>query len=369
MFNINRQALEKELALIQGAVERKNTIPVLAYCLFEVAQGQAKITGTDLDVTISTSVAVDHDVDWEGCLPAKHLYDLVRLFVGEEVLFTVEQGDRVKVHCGRAQHLLPRRDRKDFPQLDKPAKSSVIILPASTLREMINATLFAISSNSNEGRSHCLSLHLQASDGQLELTGTDTTQLSNVSHKLETKTAFDCLVPRRAALSLLSFLDGEENVQIHVSANHALFVCGERRLLSRLMEGQFPNWKVIIPASGEHKIRISSPDLNIALRRAMLVTEREYAKLVFTIKQGLLTISSPDTVEGQASEPLSIDSPTLNGKEHVIRLNGRQILAFLGAAKTDELFFEFWETVGPPVRLTPATDGATLQYFTNPFSK
>lgn len=365
MFKVNRQALEKELALIQGAVEKKNTIPVLAYCLFEVAQGQAKITGTDLDVAISTSVAVDHDVDWEGCLPAKHLYGLVRLFTDEEVLFTVEKNERVKVHCGKAQHLLHYRERKDYPEIDKQSKASVVVVPATTFRDMLRSSIFVVSSNTNENRAHCLSLHLVAQDGALEVVGTDEKRVAATSFPLTTQTAFDCLLPRKAAATLISFLERGGNVQIQVSDRHAQFVCGEQKLLARLMDGKYINWKVIISAEEGFKARVSSSELALSIKRSLLTFEdRSFGKLKFGFKQSLLTISSTETVNSEATEPLSIETTSING--HAIGISGAQTLLLLSVLNSDECVMEFWEGERKPVRITPTQSDIEFQYFVAP---
>ncbi len=387
-FTVDRKALAEELGVIQAAVARKETIPVLSFCLFEVSGDKAKITGTDLDVTIVASVPVsDSDGDWAFAVPSRVLYNLVTLFDEGHICFEEEKG-RIRVRCGSSKHLLPSLELAAYPQIEKIGKASVVIVPAQTFRQMVKSTMLAIVSDVNDQRVHYRSLHLTAKKGLLELTASNGKYLANTSVAIATQTSLSVLIPHRAAQVLGSFCDSEENVQIQVSENHAQFVTGNRRMLARLNAGKFPDWKQIIPTETSDRARLISSELALVIKRACVTVEgSRFIRAPLSFEFGKrLKIESPDGDHGTSTESISIDCPSMNGSKWATRIHGTQVLDFLKVADSEQVFCEFWKkpkvVVTPakpelgieertntyyyPLRFTPLDSPVNFQYFTMP---
>lgn len=365
MFTINRAALAAELTVIQAAVARKETIPVLSFCLFEVVGNETKITGTDLDVTIATSLEnSESNGDWSFCIPARQIHGLVSLFDGETVTFSPDPNERVKIQSGAAKHLLPSLTVDQFPRPDK-ANPETVDMDAELLAQMLRSVNFAIDTKSG-GDEKYKAVHFALEKGKLELTTSDTTELANAAIAIPDKdVAFSALLPRRAAQALISF-SGEGKVQIGFAENHALFVNGNRQMTARLTHQKFPDWKKIIPTTDPHKMFISNTELRAATRRVM-VTVEDFA-LTKVIKADLskdsIILKSRGGNSGLSEETVPTECASLNGDTIQIGINGAQLLDFLGIAK-DTVTMEVWGAM-LPIRLTLPRLPFNYQYITQP---
>src|SRR2546430_1595050 len=204
-FSITRNALQKELGFVQGIVERKNTIPVLANILIESAgEDSIRISGTDLDVTIRCD-ADAQEIKMQGaiCVPARKLFDIARLLPDAPVNFRKEENEWVTVECGRSKFRLPGVSKETFPELPG-FKSTPLKLPASLLKLLIDRTIFAITQE--EGR-------YKLSGAKFELDGQGITMVTTDGHRLafaSTKeigsdaqnTTLDVLIPRKTLAEL-----------------------------------------------------------------------------------------------------------------------------------------------------------------------
>lgn len=364
-FTVDREALVKELGIIQAAVERKGTIPALGFCLFEVSGSEAKITGTDLDVTIVTTIPVSgSDGDWSFAVPARQLYSLVALLDGETISLSEDKG-RIKIQQGSSKHLLPALERSSFPIPDR-AQPETVEVDGETLGQMLKAVNLGISTKNDEHRAEYKSVSFILKDGKLELTTSDSTELANAVVPIPDKKAeFIGLLPKRASQVLGAFL-GAGIVKVGFAENHALFVNGNRELTARLTYAKFPDWKLIIPKGDGHKISISNIDLQAATKRVMITAEE--FRLVNPVKCSLskseLTLESRGGDKGQSTETLSIECPSLNGDTIELGINGPQLLDFLNVAK-DTVGLEIWKATSP-IRFTLPSLPFDYQYITQP---
>lgn len=366
MFTINRELLAKELGVIQAAVEKKGTIPALGFCLFEILGDLAKITGTDLDVTIVTTIPVaDSDGDWSFAVPARQLYSLVALLGGETVSFKEEKNERVRVQWGASKHLLPTLTEDKFPVPDK-AQPQTIDLGGETLAQMLKSVSLAISTKLDDHRDEYKSVSFVLENGKLELTTSDSTELANATIQVaDTEIAFTACLPGRAAKALSAFL-GEGAVSIGFAEKHALFICGNREMTARLAYAKFPNWKSIVPKGDAHKASVSNVDFQAATKRVMVTAdEHRLVNVVkFSLSKNLITLESRGGDKGQSVETLPIECDSLNGDTLTLGMNGLQLLDFLNVAK-DAITIEIWKTTSP-IRLTIPTLPFEYQYITQP---
>src|SRR5207245_2469639 len=245
-FVMARGALQKELAFVQGVVERKNTIPVLANILIESAGEEAiRISGTDLDVTIRCDADAE-EIKSQGaiCVQARKLFDIARLLPDAPVKFHKEENEWVTVECDQSKFRLPGISKDTFPELPG-FKSTPLKLPASLLKLLIDRTIFAITQE--EGR-------YTLSGAKFELDGQGITMVTTDGHRLafaSTKeigndaqnAALDVLIPRKTLAELTkltSDFDGE--IGIGADGNHVYFQVGSRLLISRLLNGKLLNY-------------------------------------------------------------------------------------------------------------------------------
>src|SRR5437660_5932780 len=341
-FVIARGALQKELAFVQGVVERKNTIPVLANILIESAGEDAiRISGTDLDVTIRCD-ADAQEIKSQGaiCVQARKLFDIARLLPDAPVSFRKEENEWVTVECDRSRFRLPGISKDTFPELPG-FKSTPLKLPASLLKLLIDRTIFAITQE--EGR-------YTLSGAKFELDGQGITMVTTDGHRLafaSTKeigsdtldAGLDVLIPGKTLAELTKLTaDFDEDINLGSDENHVYFQIGSRLLISRLLTGQFPNYEMVMPKNNDRTATFDTLSLNHAIRRvALMADERSHAIRLHLAKEQLL-ISSQNAEEGEARETIAT---TFAGDETEIGFNAQYLQDFLNVVGSDQVNFEF----------------------------
>src|SRR5467141_3945901 len=276
-FVMARGALQKELAFVQGVVERKNTIPVLANILIESAGEEAiRISGTDLDVTIRCDADAE-EIKSQGaiCVQARKLFDIARLLPDAPVSFRKEENEWVTVECDRSKFRLPGISKDTFPELPG-FKSTPLKLPASLLKLLSDRTIFAITQE--EGRYTLSGAKFELDKQGAKMVTTDGHRLAFVATKEvgnDTQDAgLDVLIPRKTLAELTkltSDFDGE--IGLGADENHVYFQVGSRLLISRLLTGQFPNYEMVMPKNNELAATFDTLALNQAIRRVALMSD------------------------------------------------------------------------------------------------
>src|SRR3954469_25288375 len=308
-FIIARGALQKELSFVQGVVERKNTIPVLANILIESAGENAiRISGTDLDVTIRCDADAE-SIKAQGaiCVQARKLFDIARLLPDGPVSFKREENDWVTVECDRSKFRLPGISKETFPELPG-FKSTPLKLPASLLKLLIDRTIFAITQE--EGR-------YTLSGAKFELGGKSVKMVTTDGHRLAYVTTengggdegeLDVLIPRKTLAELTKLtadFDGE--ISLGSDENHVYFQVGSRLLISRMLSGQFPNYEMVMPKNNDQSATFDATALNQAIRRVALMADDRSHAIRFHLSKEQLLISSQNAEEGEARETVETD--------------------------------------------------------------
>src|SRR5438067_3515047 len=339
-FVIARGALQKELAFVQGVVERKNTIPVLANILIESAVEDAiRISGTDLDVTIRCDADAE-EIKSQGaiCVQARKLFDIARLLPDAPVKFRKEENEWVTVECDRSRFRLPGISKDTFPELPG-FKSTPLKLPASLLKLLIDRTIFAITQE--EGRYTLSGAKFELDKESVKMVTTDGHRLAYVATKDGIKEGgdLDVLIPRKTLAELTRLTaDFDGDISLGADENHVYFQVGSRLLISRLLSGQFPNYEMVMPKNNDRSAMFDMTALNQAVRRVALMADDRSHAIRFHLSKEQLLISSQNAEEGEARETLETD---FAGEDTDIGFNAQYLQEFLNVVGTDKVAFEF----------------------------
>jgi DNA polymerase III subunit beta len=353
-FVISRNALQKELAFVQGIVERKNTIPVLANILIESAGEDAiRISGTDLDVTIRCDADAEA-ITTQGaiCVQARKLFDIARLLPDAPVSFRKEENEWVTVECDRSKFRLPGVSKETFPELPG-FKSTPLKLPASMLKLLIDRTIFAITQE--EGRYTLSGAKFEMDKSGVKMVTTDGHRLAYVSTSTSAVTGdgLDVLIPRKTLAELTKLTaDFDGDINLGADENHVYFEIGSRLLISRMLSGQFPNYEMVMPKNNDRSAGFDTLSLNQAIRRvALMADDRSRAIRLHLTKEQLL-ISSQNAEEGEARETITTD---FDGEETEIGFNAQYLLDFLNVVGSERVNFEFKDG-NSQAQLRPVTE-------------
>src|SRR4030095_179961 len=256
-FTVRKFDLLQELTLIQGVVERKTTIPILANVLVRADSGELGIAATDLEIGLKSVCVSKTTVPGTITLPAKRLYEIVRALPDKEIKFKRGEANWVTVTCGSSRFRIAGLPQEDFPALPE-AKATIAKIPAEVLSKLMLRTIFAISS---EDSKYTLSgALLLLKPGSITMVATDGHRLAHVekSEPLEDiSEEIKVLTPKKAMGELVRMISESGDVeQIGFSRddNHLFFDLGKRLLVSRMLTGQFPNYEAVLARGDDRTV-------------------------------------------------------------------------------------------------------------------
>lgn len=354
-FVITRNVLQRELAFVQGVVERKNTIPVLANILIESAGEDAiRITGTDLDVTIRCDADAE-EIKTQGsiCVPARKLFDIARLLPDASVKFKKEENEWVTVECDRSKFRLPGISKETFPELPG-FKSTPLKLSAGLLKRLIDRTIFAITQE--EGRYTLSGAKFEFDAQGVKMVTTDGHRLAYASTTDGASggdESLDVLIPRKTLAELTKLTsDFEGDINLGSDENHIYFQVGSRLLISRMLSGQFPNYEMVMPKNNDRSATFDAAALNQAIRRVALMADDRSHAIRFHLSKEQLLISSQNAEEGEAREVVETD---FAGDDTDIGFNAQYLQDFLNVVGSEKVAFEFKDG-NSQAQLKPVSD-------------
>lgn len=342
-ISISRQELLKELTATQSVVERKTTIPILSNFLIETGEDKLNITATDLDQSISTSCAARVKKPGSCTIPARKLYDYIKLLPDGEISIKLMENHWVQIRSGRSNTKMVGMARANFPQVPEFPALSIIKLPTASLKNLIAKTIFAIS---NEESRYTLngallilkseSMAMVATDGHrlayIEKVGES---LGNITGEKKT------LIPRKALSELQTLLSSGEDefLEFADDDNTLFFRVGHRTLTSRKLSGQFPNYEAVLPRDNNKFVVVRSTELAGSIQRVAQFADERSGAIKIRMEQNELKISSSSTDAGESED--TIETP-YNFDPLTVGFNSAYMLDFLKAVGNEgEVRMEF----------------------------
>jgi DNA polymerase III subunit beta len=358
-FTANREDLVRELGLIQGIVERKNTIPILANVLIEADDRGIELAATDLDVGLRCRLAAEVDKPGALTLSAKKLYEIVRAVTDSSVQLKELENSWASITSGGAYFKMVGLGKSEFPSLAQPPASGFIPIEGRTLGELIHKTSFAITAD--DSRYFLNGARFELTDKDLRMVATDGHRLAFISIKRPPDSSGNSsvIVPKKTLLELMKILgDGDGTVDFAKGENHLFFRIGERLLVSKRVDDQFPAYDKVIPQENDKHVTCGTEELAGAIRRVSLLANERSRAVKFGIEPGHLEISSQNPELGEARESIEAG---YQGAALQVGFNGQYLLDFLNVAATPEVTFELKDDSSQGL-LRPAGDNDERDY-------
>ena len=331
---IERATLLKGLSHVQSVVERRNTIPILSNVLLEAsADGGLRLMATDLDLQIDERVPAAVDQAGATTVSAHTLFDIARkLPEGAQVSLSAAEG-RMTIVAGRARFSLGTLPRDDFPVIAEGELPTRFELPAETLKQIIDKTRFAISTE--ETRYYLNGIFLHVTDGALKAAATDGHRLARVTVEQPhgTDGMPDVIVPRKCIAELRKLLDEVDgSVGVSLSGSKIRFDLGSAILTSKLIDGTFPDYTRVIPTANDKILKIDPKSLMEGVDRvSTIATEKTRAvKMALDRDKVILSVTSPENGTAAEEVPGEYAAPGFE-----IGFNSRYLLDILGQIDSD----------------------------------
>ena len=356
-ITVRKNDLVRELQLVQGIVERKNSIPILSNVLCEAKGNELRISATDLDVSLRCGCPAQVVKEGSITLGAKKLHEIARSLPESDVRLKVLPEAWTEIECERSRFKMAGLPSEDFPTQPEAPPGKGVEVPAEALRALIARTAFAITSE--DARYYLAGALLVLEKDGAAMVATDGHRLSYARKKAElsVKEPLKVLVPRKAITELARLLEGEEVATFQQVDNHLIFAVGGRVLASKMIEGQFPAYDKVLAVSGDKIVTLPREALTSAIRRvSLLSTERSRAiRVGFSSGQLELQASSPDLGEARETVPTEY-----TGAPVEIGFNAQYILDFLAVAGSERIELQLKDAESQGL-LKPA-DGGDLEH-------
>lgn len=355
-LTIKQPALLRELETLQGVVERKNTVPILANLLFSTGSEGLEVMGTDLEVSVRSRSQVSVKKEGAVCVSAKKIFELVRLLPDKDIFIRSDAENWVSIVCDRSRFRIMGLAREEFPTLPGVGKTAKTKIPGALLRRLVDKVIFAVTSD--DARFALNGALMLLKGGEIVLVASDGHRLAHAVEPLEGKGPAEeerVLIPRKA-LSEIARIAGDLDDDVFYSRkeNHLFFEIGSCVLSSRVLEGTFPSFEKVIPIGNDKIVEFGREELMTALNRvSVLVNERSRA-IRFAVRDGTAEISSKNPETGDASEEIEV---AYHGDPIEIGFNAKYLLDFLSVCGTDKVQVELKDDVTQGV-LRPAGPGS-----------
>ena len=357
-FSSNRRVLYEGLENVVRAVAPRTTLPILNNVLLEAKGDQLRLVATDLEMGMECLMPVQEVGEGAVTVPAKVLNEVIGSLPDAEVTLTTDERQVLSINCGKSQYAIHGLPAEEFPGLPLVGKEVTFSTNHHLLREMIKRTAFAASVD--ETRAMLTGVLVIWNGKELKLVATDTYRMAIATSAVEGEVEQEVrvIVPARAMHELQRLLDGGEEAQVRVSIgeNQVQFDFDHLRLVSRLIEGQFPNFERVVPENNEKFLYLKRVDLLTALRRAHIMARAEASKLIFRTQDGLLTIKAESPELGMAYEEIEA---RLQGEAVEIAFNAEYLIQALSVMEAEEVEFGLSGAFNPGV-LKPSGDPGYL---------
>jgi DNA polymerase-3 subunit beta len=364
-LSIDKIDLLRGLGRIQAIVEKRNSMPILANVLLTASgkaeQGRLELAATDLEVGVRGSHPARVTKTGAVTVSARKLYDIVRELPDEPIQLDATAQSYVELRCGRSRFNLAGAAAEEYPTLPDFSPNHLVRLQAAVLSQMIERTMYAASLDETRYNLNGVYFEVVPTDGKLRMVATDGHRLALIDRTIGTQTiglGSGVIIPRKGLAELKRLVDEEDadEIELGFEGNNGLAKKGDVTLVMRLIEGEFPNYKQVIPKSSDRKLTIEAEPFVRALRRVALLSAERSRAIKLDIGEGKIVISSSNPDLGDAQEEFDVDYA---GPATTIGFNAKYLLDCLGALGAKEVQFAFRDG-DKPVEIRPADDADTL---------
>jgi len=349
-FTISKDQIIAGLQAVQNVVSTRTTLPILSNVLLKADDKYLEITATDLDVTVACKVEANIKKPGSTTLPVKKLFGIVRELNGEIEIETDEK-NIASIRSGSSYFKIHGLGADEFPPLPKFKDDKKVTVSQETIRGMLKKTAFAVSTD--ESRYVLNGIFVSLKDGKMTFVATDGRRLALVDEEVEIneKSSGEFIVPAKAVNELTRLLQEKGNVEIKFGENQASFALQNENsfsvlLITKLIEGNYPNYRQVIPGEAKERISLGREEFQQALRRAEIMTSEKTNSVKLAFGKNNLTITANSPEVGEARETIAIN---YKGKEFAIAFNPRYLIDPLGALSEDEIFIELIDELSPGV--------------------
>jgi len=350
-LTIKKDQLLNGLQVVQNVVSTRTTLPILSNVLLRAEGERLQLTATDLDVTVTCLVDAAVKKSGATTVPVKKLFGIARELGSGEIDIEVDEKSVCHVRSGPSFYKMHGLGVDEFPPMPRFKEDKKVVLAQKTVKGMLRKTAFAMSTD--ESRYVLNGIFFSLKDSKLTIVATDGRRLALVEEELEVgeKGAGEFIIPAKAVNELNRLMQEKGEVEIKYGENQAAFSLMEEKgqstfVATKLIEGNYPNYRQVIPGEAKERIALVREEFLHALRRAEIMTSEKANSVKLTFGKNNLAITANSPEIGEARESMAVN---YKGKEMAVAFNPKYLIDPLNALNDEEIFLELIDELSPGV--------------------
>ena len=335
---INRENILQPLTYVNSVVERRQTLPILANAFLKLEKGTLWITGTDLEVEITTSIEnVESDTDGECTLTAQKFLDICRALPENADISLVQEKSKVIISTGKSRFSLQSLPSTDFPRIETQNWQQRFTISQSKLKQLIDNTSFSMAQQ--DVRYYLNGLLFEISKDKLISVATDGHRLSKSETDINAtadEEPREAIVPRKAITELNRLLSAtQEDITIELNDHHIRFTVGEMVFTSKLIDGKFPDYKSVMATKLPIKVNLDRKDFYQILLRASILTNDKFRGVRLKLSDSVMNVASNNPEQEEATDEMSING--YDGSDLEIGFNVNYLMDILKVLDSEQV--------------------------------
>jgi DNA polymerase-3 subunit beta len=350
-LTISKEQIIGGLQAVQNVVSTRTTLPILSNVLLRAEGERLELTATDLDVTIACAVEAKVKKAGASTVPVKRLFGIVRELSNAEIDLEVDEKNTCTIRSGSSFYKINGLSADEFPPLPKFKEEKKVVLPQETVKAMMKKTSFAMSTD--ESRYVLNGIFLSLKDHKLTMVATDGRRLALVDEEVDVaeQSQGEFIVPSKTVNELNRLLGDKGESEIRYAENQASFTLKDDKgasvlIVTKLIEGNYPNYRQVIPSETKERVSLIREEFLHALRRAEIMTSEKSNSVKMSFGKNKLEITANSPEVGEAKETLAIN---YKGPDMAIAFNPKYMIDPLNALVNDEVFLELIDELSPGV--------------------
>ena len=356
-LTVDKEQFLKAISAAGHAIASKTPNPIMSNLKLELNERGVEITGSNADMTIRATVPyrlgereIIRSPGYGATLINAHLLtEVVRRMEGTEISLDVIDESIAKIDDGRSSFKLNCAKADEYPDIDLEPTGVTLDLPCADFIALVEQSAFAASTK--EQRPVLTALNLEAGNGNLVATATDSARLAQKTLAIDSEERFRCNIPAKIASDVIRLFGPDERLTLSVSENRILFVFGNTVVASRLVSGDYPVTKAIIPQTFNYYLEVNAQELLSAMSRVSLISAEKEFVVKLTMQSDDVEISAKSESAGSASEHLHIFSYT--GERLSVSFNSLFVIDAVRALKSEDVILQFQAEMKPFVAKNP----------------
>lgn len=350
-FSISKETFTKALQKIQGIVEKRNTMPILSNALIEASNGMLHITATDLEVGMKSSYPVTIAKEGKITVAAKKIYEIIKELSDEEITFSTKENDWIEIHCGKAHFNIVGLSPDEFPYFPKVNDNIFVNISTNFLSEMIEKTSYAICNDESKFNLNGIFIKATSEEGKsiIRMVATDGHRLSVTEKEFEgaisSELSRGVIFPKKGIYELKKIAEEESgDIMMGFMDNNAVIKKENTVIVMRLIDGEFPDYTKVIPATNDKKVTVPREALLHSLRRMAILSSEKFKGIKLDVRSGSIEISSSNPELGDAREEQEV---LYDGTPLSVRFNARYLIDVLTVLRDDQVELNLRDELSP----------------------